>query len=184
MVASALTLIFLLILINLLFRVSGAVHKTAAISELQQSAQLIYTRIASYAHRCDDGGATYMVDTDLVALSLHPVGNVSPSGRKIYDSHVTAFCWRPTTLMLTEQHSAEIPLEDTYQPRKLGTDAILLLSQEPPKRILSRHMGQFTVTSPDGNFPVLLSMKFSRNAPGAGTQSVALERYLVLRNVF
>lgn len=184
LVASGITLLFFIILVQLLLRASGAVHRTATLSELQQSAELIYTRIASYAHRCDDGGATYLTDTDLVALSLHPVQDVSPSARKLYAAQVTAFCWTPARLTLTEQHGLNIPEEDRYQPRKLGPDAIRQLSLEPPRRVLSRHMGQFSVTSADGNFPVLLTMKLARNAPGAGVQSVALERYLVLRNLF
>ena len=183
LVAGALTLTFLGILVNLMFKVSGTLHKTAIIAELQQTSHLVASRISGFAHRCDDGGATFLVDTNQSALAFHPVQDVSPSARKMYDPHVTVFGWSAVAQTLSVFHSDDFPADDRYQPRKLGPDAIRQLLLGTVKSVLSRDLQSLKLTSPDSNFPVLMTLRFVRNAPGVGPQAIVLERCLVLRNV-
>lgn len=184
LIVSSLTLTFLGILVYLLFRVSGMVHRTAVVSELQQTAHLLFTQISQVAHRCDDGGATFLQEPGLAALALHPVEDVDLSARKEYAPQVMLFAWEATAQTLRQHRSNAIPPDQRYRPLKLGPEAIRNLALTPAVKVMSKHLAEFHLESPDGNFPLLLSFKLSRNAPGSGVIEIALSRYLVMRNSY
>lgn len=184
LVAGGLAAVLFLLLTSLLIRVSGVVQRVLTLNELQQTAEVLAGRIGSLTQRCDVGGVGFYQDAGLTALSLHPVEDVTPTAHKLYAETVTLLAWRPDNQTLSEIHSRPYPMKDRWQPIKLGPDAIQLLAQEPPRRILARTVLKMELTSPTGINPLLMKLVLQKNAPGGGPQSVVLERHLTLRNVF
>lgn len=180
-VASALLTVFLTIVVVSLLKVSGFVQRTALISELQQSAQITLTRVDGMARRCDGGGCSFVQRSDLVALSLHPIFDVNVEARKLYEERVTVFAWDQLGKRLLEFRSDRFPLEERYQPHKLGEDAIEALVQGSPSRVLCKYVDAMSLESSDQNFPLLLKLTLRANAPGYGQQSVLIERHLAPR---
>jgi hypothetical protein len=179
LVASGLAAVAFFLLISLLVRVSGVTNKISAITEIQQTSQMALSRLEALLQRCDVGGIKILQDVDICALSLHPIGEVTPTSAKLYAPRISVLAWTPASGALLEFQSDEQALEDRWQPIRLGGDQMRDLTKQRPVRTLCTAVSKMEIVGTV--FPVLLKLDLSRNAPGYGWQRVHLERYLSLR---
>lgn len=179
LVAGSLATVVFFIVINLLLRVSGVTNKISAITEIQQTSQMALSRLESLLQRCDVAGIKILQEQDISALSLHPVGEITPTSAKLYAPRISVLAWTPASGALREFQSDEQALNDRWQPIRLAGDQIRSLSNQRPVRVLCSAVTRMEITGTV--FPVLLKLDLSRNAPGYGWQSVHIERYLTLR---
>jgi hypothetical protein len=171
--------------LGLMAQVSGIVSKTMALNELQQVGEVTARRLARQVASCDAGGAAFLVRPDLVMLALHPVSEVTPSAKKVYANRLTVYAWLPRTATLYEMQGGLLADSDRFQPLKLGPAAMeSFLLEDRPRRPLCEYLSKVELTTPDGGFPLLLRLTMQKSAYRYGMQTVILERFLCLRNLY
>jgi Tfp pilus assembly protein PilE len=184
LIAGSISVVLLSVLFVLYERVSGVLYKTMIVNELQQNSELIARKLSSSVAGSDSGGAAFLSEAALKAISVHPLADVTSAGKKVYADSVTLFAWTPSDLTLKELHSDTIRPAKRFSPTRLDPDGIRSLAAGSHPKILSNRVVELTLTSPDGAFPLQIRIKLQQNAPHGGPQSIVLERQLCLRNIY